>query len=100
MMNTAITNVPGSPVQLYMCGAKIIDSFGIGPITPGMGLFHTVNSMVMKDKGTVTLAFNCCRDVMPDPGFYAECIEASYEELCRATRPAKKQTRRRKKVKA
>jgi WS/DGAT/MGAT family acyltransferase len=81
MMNTTITNVPGSPVQLYMCGAQIIDSFGIGPITPGMGLFHTVNSMIMKNKGTITLAFICCREVMPDPEFYAECIGASYEEL-------------------
>lgn len=98
MMNTTITNVPGSPVQLYMCGAKIIDSFGMGPITPGMGLFHTVNSMVMKDKGKVTLAFLCCREVLPDPEFYAECIEESFEELRRATQPAKKRTRSKKRA--
>jgi hypothetical protein len=94
LMNTTITNVPGPPVQLYMCGAQIIDSFGIGPITPGMGLFHTVNSMVMKGKGTITLAFLCCRDVMPDPEFYTECIEASYEELRRATNPRKRARKR------
>lgn len=81
MMNTTVTNVPGSPVQLYMCGAQIIDSFGMGPISPGMGLFHTVNSMVMKGKGTITVAFICCREVMPDPEFYTQCIEASYQEL-------------------
>jgi len=96
MMNTTITNVPGSPVQLYLCGAQIIDSFGIGPITPGMGLFHTVNSMVMKNEGTITLAFLCCRDVMPDPDFYAECIESSYRELYDAVKPVPKQVRRRK----
>lgn len=90
MMNTTVTNVPGSPVQLYMCGAQIIDSFGIGPISPGMGLFHTVNSMVMKDMGTITLAFTCCREIMPDPEFYTECIEASFEELRDATLPRKK----------
>jgi WS/DGAT/MGAT family acyltransferase len=94
MMNTTITNVPGAPFQLYMCGAQIIDSFGAGPISPGMGLFHTVNSMVMKNKGTITLSFICCRDVMPDPGFYAECIEASYEELRDACAPKKKQARK------
>jgi diacylglycerol O-acyltransferase len=81
LMNATVTNVPGPPVQLYMCGAQIIDSFGMGPISPGMGLFHTVNSMVMKNKGTITLAFICCREVMPDPEFYAECIDASYQEL-------------------
>lgn len=94
LMNTTVTNVPGSPVQLYMCGAQIIDSFGIGPISPGMGLFHTVNSMVMKGKGTLTLAFLCCRDAMPDPEFYAECIEASYEELRQATNPRKRAKKR------
>ena len=101
MMNTTVTNVPGPPVQLYMCGAQIIDSFGIGPLAPGMGLFHTVNSMVMKNKGTITLAFISCRDVLPDPEFYAQCIEESYAELRDAavaayTRPAggKSQARR------
>jgi WS/DGAT/MGAT family acyltransferase len=95
MMNTMVTNVPGPPVQLYMCGAKIIDSFGIGPLAPGVGLFHTVNSMVMKDKGTITLAFICCRDVMPDPEFYAQCLQESFDELEQATRLPKKRTRRR-----
>jgi hypothetical protein len=98
MINTIVTNVPGSPVQLYMCGAKIIDSFGMGPLSPGVGLFHTVNSMVMKDKGTLTLSFICCRDVMPDPEFYAQCLEESFEELARATQPAKKQKRTRKRA--
>ena len=97
-MNTMVTNVPGPPVQLYMCGAKIIDSFGIGPLSPGVGLFHTVNSMVMKDKGTITLAFICCRDVMPDPEFYTECLQGSYEALERASRPAKKRAPARKRA--
>jgi WS/DGAT/MGAT family acyltransferase len=96
MMNTTVTNVPGAPVQLYLCGAQIIDSFGIGPITPGMGLFHTVNSMVMKNRGAITLAFICCREVMPDPQFYTECIEESFEELRGACLPHKKRSTRRK----
>jgi hypothetical protein len=96
MMNTTVTNVPGPPVQLYMCGAQIIDSFGIGPISPGMGLFHTVNTMVMKNRGTMTLAFVCCRDVMPDPEFYADCIEASFAELLSAVTPAIKRPRQKK----
>ena len=94
MMNTTITNVPGAPFQLYMCGAQIIDSFGAGPIAPGMGLFHTVNSMVMKNKGTITLSFIGCRDVMPDPEFYTQCIEASYVELRDACVPKKKRARK------
>lgn len=91
MMNTTITNVPGAPYQLYMCGAQLIDSFGIGPLAPGMGLFHTVNSMVMKNKGAITMAFICCREVMPDPEFYTQCIEESFAELQQASTPRKKQ---------
>jgi WS/DGAT/MGAT family acyltransferase len=81
MNNTMITNVPGSPCQLYLCGAETVDSFGIGPLAPGMGLFHTVNSVVMKKKGTITIAFVSCREMMPDPAFYKDCIEESFREL-------------------
>jgi len=81
LTNTMITNVPGSPYQLYMCGAQIVDSFGIGPLSPGIGLFHTVNSIVMKNKGVITLAFVSCRDAMPDPAFYKECLNESFQEL-------------------
>lgn len=93
MMNTTITNVPGAPYQLYMCGAQLIDSFGIGPLAPGMGLFHTVNSMVMKNKGAITLAFISCREVMPDPELYTQCLEESFAELQCAAAPRKTQTR-------
>ena len=96
MMNTTITNVHGAPYQLYMCGAQLIDSFGIGPLAPGMGLFHTVNSMVMKNKGAITLAFICCREVMPDPELYTQCLEESFAELQKASKPpGKKSVRRR-----
>lgn len=98
VMNTTITNVPGAPAQLYLCGAQLIDSFGIGPLAPGMGLFHTVNSMVMRNRGAVTLAFICCRDVMPDPEFYTRCLEESFSELQAACKPGK--TRRVKKSRA
>jgi hypothetical protein len=23
----------------------------------------------------------CCRDQMPDPGFYAECLQSSFDKL-------------------
>ena len=40
------------------------------------------------------------RDALPDPGFYAECMEASFDELKQATLgkpPARKKVKRRKK---
>ncbi len=81
MQNTIVTNVPGSPFQLYLCGAELIDSFGIGVLAPGMGLFHTVTSAVMNKQGTIIIAALACRDLMPDPEFYSQCLQDSFDEL-------------------
>ncbi|MEP4146952.1 MAG: wax ester/triacylglycerol synthase family O-acyltransferase [Halioglobus sp.] len=85
MFNTIVTNVPGAPFQLYMCGAALIDSISLGPLLPNVGLFQIVYSSVQDKKGTVTLSFTACRDMMPDPGFYAECVQKSFDELYAAT---------------
>jgi len=85
MQHTVVTNVPGSPFQLYLCGAELVDSFGIGVLAPGMGLFHTVTSAVMEKKGSIIIAALSCREIMPDPAFYAECLQASFDELAAAT---------------
>ena len=101
MYNTTVTNVPAAPYQLYMCGAQIVDSFGIGPVAPGLALFHTVNSTVMKNTSFITLSFVCCRDTMPDPEFYARCLQESFEELreaCARERGAAKKPGKKKKT--
>ena len=58
---------------------------GVGVLAPGMGLFHTVNSAVMNKKGTITISALSCRDIMPDPEFYAQCLQDSFDELKAAT---------------
>lgn len=81
IQNTIVTNVPGAPVQLYLCGAELVNSFSLGPLLPNMGLFHIVYSAVQNKKGTVTLSFTACRDMLPDPAFYADCLQESFDEL-------------------
>ena len=76
-VNTVITNVAGSQKPLYLCGAKLVGSAGFGPIMDSAGLFHAI----MSCNGSLSLAINACREMMPDPGFYADCIQASYDEL-------------------
>ena len=102
MFNTIITNVPGAPFQLYMCGAALVDSISLGPLLPNIGLFHIVYSSVQEKKGTINLSFTACRDMLPDPAFYAECLQQSFEELRKATRqqakPAKRKPARKKRV--
>ncbi len=53
------TELKGFPMLIgsCTCAVQIIKSFEVGPFAPGMGLFHIVNCMTMKNKGTPTLAF-------------------------------------------
>lgn len=94
MFNTIVTNVPGPPYQLYMCGAELIDAISLGPLLPNVGLFQIVYSSVQNKKGTITLSFTACRDMMPDPGFYAQCLQESFDETYAATVGVKKKRRR------
>jgi diacylglycerol O-acyltransferase len=81
VFNTIVTNVPGPPMQLYMCGAALIDTISLGPLMPNVGLFHIVYSSVQEKRGTINLSFTACRDMLPDPAFYADCLQASFDEL-------------------
>ena len=97
IFNTIVTNVPGPPFQLYMCGAELIDSISLGPLLPNVGLFHIVYSSVQNKRGSVTLSFTACRDMLPDPGFYADCLQAAFEELRDAALAPKTRTRSKRK---
>lgn len=83
--NTVISNVPGSPVPLYMNGAKMVASYGLGPVLDGVALFHAVTSYV----DHIGITFSSDRKMMPDPDFYADCLWRSYEALYEATHDAK-----------
>lgn len=76
-ISTTISNVPGPPFPLYCSGAKLVQYHGVGLLTAGVGLFHLVFSYC----GTVTVTILGDRDIMPDPSFYRECLEKSFEEL-------------------
>jgi hypothetical protein len=100
VQNTIITNVPGAPFQLYMCGAALVDSISLGPLIPNIGLFHIVYSAVQDKKGTMSLSFTSCRDMMPDPEFYADCLQESFEELREATLSGKSKGKKPRKKRA
>lgn len=81
-VSTCISNVPGPDFPLYCAGAKLVDYYGLGVLTPGLGIFHLVFSY----SGKVTLSVLADRDIMPDPEFYHDCLIAAYEELYTAAR--------------
>ena len=78
--NTVITNVPGSPVPFYSNGALFVRGWGLGPSVDGNGLFHSIGSYCDE----LCIGVTCCRGMMPDPAFYAECLEQSMAELMQA----------------
>jgi WS/DGAT/MGAT family acyltransferase len=98
--NTMLTNVPGPPNQLYFAGAQIVEGFGIGPLVPGVGLFHTASSSVMNKLGKINLSFWACRDMIPNPDVYQQCIEDSFAELQAVTVGGKSKGKPRAKAKA
>ena len=75
--NCVITNVPGPQIPIYCAGAQMISNFGAGPCAEGLGLFQVISSYC----GEFTISVTCCREMMPDPGFYRECLQKSFEEL-------------------
>ena len=77
VFNTVITNVPGSRDPIYSNGARLLNSFGLGVCANGNGLFHAVTSYC----NHLTISITCCREMMPDPAFYALCLRESFESL-------------------
>lgn len=84
LFNTVITNVPGVGVPLYSMGSRLVATWGLGPVVHGLGLFQPVLSY----NGTITISAIADRDMMPDPAFYSECLQAAFDELYAATAAA------------
>lgn len=80
VINTVVTNVPGPPVPIYSAGAKLVSMQGLICLLDGMGLGHVVQSYVNE----ATITFTADRDIMPDPEFYADCLQESFEEMAEA----------------
>lgn len=83
-LNVVISNVPGSPVPLYLAGARLEAQYPLSVITDGMGLNLTILSYLDRiDFGIVA-----DRSAVPDIWFVAERIRAGFEEL-KGALPAK-----------
>ena len=94
-IHTVVSNVPGPQVPLYLAGARLHLLTGMGPLIDSMGLFHGVISGV----GKISINFVSCRELMPDPQFYRECLQEAWDDLEAATRiktaPRKRARKRR-----
>ena len=94
LVNTVITNVPGVNIPLYSMGSRMVANYGLGPVVHGIGLFQPILSC----NNTITISAVADRDMMPDPAFYAECLQSSFDALKAATaaQPAVKKKKKKK----
>jgi len=77
LCNCVISNVPGPQIPLYMNGAEMKGLMATAPVIDGVGLII----VAMSYNGSLTISFTSCREIMPDPEFFAECLQQSFDEL-------------------
>ena len=80
VINTVVTNVPGPAVPSYSGGAKLVSMQCLLCLIDGLALGHVVQSYIRE----ATITFTADRDVMPDPEFYAQCLQDSFDEMADA----------------
>ena len=86
LANCTITNVPGPAVPLFLCGARMTYFSAILPITDGMGLAIAVTSY----DGRIVISPTSCRELMPDPDAFAQCLRESFQESLAAAHRARR----------
>lgn len=82
--NTIVTTMPGVKAPMYLAGAKLQETFGMGPLIPNTGLSHSI--CVSYDQ--MIISFTACRHMMDDPDYYVSCLRNAYEQLLQAATDA------------
>jgi diacylglycerol O-acyltransferase len=72
-----VSNVRGPDVPLYMAGARLVNYSPISIVIDGTGLNVTGFSYA----GTMWICAVSCREMMPDPSFFATCLQEAFDEL-------------------
>lgn len=80
-VNTLVSNVPGPPMPLYMCGARVTAMYPSSVIMEGMGLNVTVVSYEKR----LDFGLHVDPDLVPDPWVLAGCVPEALAELMAAS---------------
>lgn len=75
--NLLITNVPGAQNQMYIAGAKLLETYAVPPLLHNQVLAIGVTSY----NGMVYYGINADRDAMTDVGVLPSLISEALEEL-------------------
>ena len=79
-VNMTVSNVRGPDMPLYMAGAKAMCFYPVSVPTDGCGL----NLTGVSYNKVMWLSNVSCREMIPDPGFFTQCMKAAWDELLAA----------------
>ncbi|WP_304107396.1 wax ester/triacylglycerol synthase family O-acyltransferase [Mycolicibacterium bacteremicum] len=80
--NLLITNVPGAQKQMYIAGAKLLETYAVAPLLTNQVLAIAVTSY----NGMLYFGINADRDAMSDVEVLPSLLRESLDELLDATR--------------
>ena len=72
-----ITMVPGPDTPWFLAGARLSYLSALLPICDGQGLVFAVTVY----DGRVVISPTSCRELMPDPQAFAQCVRDSFQEM-------------------
>jgi WS/DGAT/MGAT family acyltransferase len=75
-----VSNVRGPDAPLYMAGAQLVNYVPISIVIDGIGLNITGFSYA----GRLWICAVSCREILPEPAFFADCLRASAQQLSEA----------------
>jgi WS/DGAT/MGAT family acyltransferase len=90
LLNAIFSNVPGSPVPVYIANARIEDSIPLIPLMNGVAVSGGLSSSAE----TITLGFNCDAAVVEDAEPMAETVTLGLQRLEAAARTRAARARR------
>jgi diacylglycerol O-acyltransferase / wax synthase len=91
LASCSVTNVPGPSTPLYLCGARLSYFSAMLPISDGLGLVLAVTH----HDGQIIVSPTSCRELMPDPEHFAQCLRDSFQECLARARAQPKTPRQR-----
>jgi len=80
--NMVVSNVPGPPIELYTCGAKVTGIYSCSVLMETQGL----NITLMSYGDRIDFGLHVDPELVPDPWAVAERIPESLAELLRASK--------------
>ena len=89
-LNVTVSNIRGPEATLYVAGARLVHFYPVSIATDYIGLNHTGFSY----NGVLWISAVACRNMLPDPAFYADCLRASFDEMIAAIDAAAVKRRR------